>query len=200
MPITTKAHIILASTSAIRRALLDAAGVRFDVAQPDFDETAYKPRIAHLSPLQQALTLAQEKALSVSKQQKAAYVIGADQICWLDGRALSKPETAARAIAQLAVMRNKTHTLNCGCVIARGDAIIWQHSESARLTMRNINEAEIAAYVTLDNPLNACGSYKFESYGKHLFTHVVGNFDSIQGLPMVTLLAQLYKLQLLALN
>lgn len=199
MPIITKDTLILASTSPIRHDLLTAAGLTFDALAPDFDEEQAKPHIKNRTPLEQALFLASGKACSVSAKHPNAFVIGADQVCALEKHIFSKPRNATRATSQLRMMSGKTHGQNCACVIAYSGKVIWQHAETAHLTMRQLTDDEIMQYVALDEPFWACGSYKFESYGKHLFAAVGGSYDTIKGLPMIPLLRTLYERDLIAL-
>jgi len=196
MPAPVRMHgaLILASGSVIRQQMLRDLGLEFSVQPSGFDETALKPSIAHLPAPQQALRLAREKALSVSVNFPDAYTIGADQVCALEGEILSKPGSYANAEAQLRELSGKTHTQNCGVVIAKGASIIWEHSASASLTMRALSDAEIRAYIAADAPLQSCGAYKFEALGKHLFAATEGDHTVIQGLPLTPLIAQLHSL------
>ncbi len=172
--------------------MLKAVGLHFSVEPSGVDEDALKATVAHLPVNEQALALARAKTLSVAQTHPDAYTIGADQMCELDGYIFDKPGSYARAEAQLAQLAGKTHTQNCGAVLMRGEEILWEHSYAATLTMRPVTAAEIAAYVAADAPLSACGSYKFEALGRHLFSHVEGDQDVIKGLPLLPLLVQLH--------
>jgi septum formation protein len=199
-PVRMHATLILASGSVIRQQMLRDAGLEFSVKPSGFDETALKPTLAHLPPMQQALMLAREKALAVSRAFPDAYTIGADQMCAAGDVILSKPGSYANAEAQLRTLSGTTHTQNCAAVIARGNDIVWEHAESATLTMRALTDAEIRAYVAADAPLQSCGAYKFEALGKHLFAQIEGDHHVIQGLPLIALLAKLHQLQAITLS
>lgn len=194
------APIILASGSVIRQQMLKAAGLHFSVEPSGVDEDALKATVNHLPVAEQALALARAKTLSVSIAHPNAYTVGADQMCELNGTIFDKPGSYAKAEAQLAQLAGHTHTQNSGIVLARGDEIIWEHSYAATLTMRPLTAGEIKAYVAADAPLAACGSYKFESLGRHLFSHVEGDQDVIKGLPLLPLLVQLHLHGVIALT
>jgi len=186
------APIILASGSVIRQQMLKAVGMHFSVEPSGVDEDVLKAAHATLPVGEQALALARAKTLSVSIGHPEAYTIGADQMCELDGHLFDKPGSYSKAEEHLALLAGHTHTQNSGIVLARGDEILWEHHSSASLTMRPLTAAEIRAYVAADAPLASCGAYKFESLGRHLFSHVEGDHDVIKGLPLLPLLVQLH--------
>ena len=94
-------QLVLASHSRIRRQMLEGLGIQFDVLPSEFDEEKVRGKIAGLGPENQAVFLAEQKALEVSIRLPEAVVIGCDQICQLEGEILHKPKTRERAIAQL---------------------------------------------------------------------------------------------------
>lgn len=184
--------IILASGSAIRQHMLKAVGVPFSVAPSGVDEEALKPTLSAFSPAEKGMKLAEAKALAVSGNQPQAYVIGADQICVVDGEILDKPLTYPNAQAQLEKLSGKTHQQISSAVIAHGGQIIWRYADAALLTLRVLTREEIARYLAADAPLQSCGSYKFEALGRNLFASAEGDHDAIKGLPLTPLLAALH--------
>jgi septum formation protein len=192
--------LILASGSAIRQKMLESVGLNCSVVPSGVDEDAVKTRHAADPAPFRAQKLAEAKALSVAKHYPEHLTIGADQMCELDGRVLSKPGSYERAEAQLAELSGRTHFQHSGVAIARGETLLWSHVESATLTLRTLTPEEIKAYVAADAPLASCGAYKFEAMGRHLFAQVEGNNDTIQGLPLVRLLAALYDLDAISLH
>ena len=200
MAIQHHAPLILASGSTIRQQLLKAVGLTFSVEPSGTDEEAIAATIQHLSLPERALALARAKTVAVSRHHPQAYTIGADQICAVEGEILNKPVTYDNACAQLKKLAGRTHQQHCGLVITHGSHVIWEHAACASLTMRPLSAEDIKAYVAADSPLASCGSYKFESLGRHLFTDVEGDHDVIKGLPLVALLARLHALKVISLT
>lgn len=193
------APIVLASGSTIRQQMLKQVGLTFSVVPSGVDEDSFKSAAGDSLP-RLAIALATAKAQAVSKSHAHAYVIGADQLCIHQDEIISKPGSYANAEAQLARLAGTTHAQHCGVVIVRDGRVVWQHSATALLTMRTLTPAEIRAYVAADAPLSSCGSYKFEGLGRHLFASFEGDQDVIQGLPLVPLLAELHRLDVIALG
>jgi len=199
MPLICHTPIILASSSVVRQQMLAKAGIKFSIKNPGHEEAELKTTIRHLSLGEQALRLADVKAEAISRANPDALVIGADQICSLEGEIFSKPGTFENAHAQLRRLSGKTHTQTCAAVILQRGEPLWTKVAEARLTMRALTESEIDAYLREDAPLAACGAYKIESLGRHLFAAIDGDYDVIKGLPLVPLLAELHRLGAVAL-
>lgn len=184
--------LVLASGSEIRREMLMRAGIGCMVIKPAVDEAGLRKKNAKLPLPKQALMLARAKAAQVAEGQPEALVLAADQICELEGEILSKPGTHAKAVKQLQAMQGKTHRQHSAAVLFLGEKEIWSVVETASLTMRRLGREEIEAYLRRDTPYQSCGSYKYESFGKHLFAKVKGNDDVIMGLPLQALLCFLH--------
>lgn len=174
--------------------MLKNVGLSFSVVPSGVEEDAIKAQLKGAPIPELAAALARVKTLSVSTQHPEALTIGADQICELEGRILSKPGSYERAEAQLAELSGKTHLQHCAVTLARGPQVLWEYYAPAHLTMRALSPAEIRAYVAADAPLASCGAYKFEGLGRYLFASIEGDQDVIQGLALVPLLAQLQSL------
>ncbi len=166
--------------------------IPFDVRAPiGVDE-----RAVVLPPRELAIELAYLKAASVARVEPDAIVIGSDQTAELDGVLVTKPETAENAIEQLRRLRGGAHDLYTGVVIldtrtgARRD-----HLDVHRLRFRDLTDAEIEAYVRLDNPTDCLGACKIESLGIALMDAIEGNdFTAITGLPLMAVSAILREL------
>ncbi len=189
--------LILASGSTTRRQQLERVGLSFTVIKPNIDEELLKQKYQSTSSKDLGNYLARSKAQSVSELYPDAYVIGADQICEFNNKIFDKPGCRESSIQQLTLLSGTTHLQHCSATIFHQNKSIWDFYAQAELTMRNLSQAEIEAYVDLEKPYHSCGSYMFESYGKHLFEKVLGDHDVILGLPIVELLAELYRLDIL---
>jgi septum formation protein len=179
-------RLILASTSPYRRALLERLGVPFEIAAPACDEDALKR--SGLTPHEVAVRLAREKAQSVARTLKDAYVLGSDQLVDLDGEILGKPGTSDAAVAQLARMAGRSHLLVTAMAMVTPRGSLLEHLDVHTLTMRKLHDAEIRRYVAREAPLDCAGSYKIERGGIVLVERIEGDdFSAITGLPLLML-------------
>jgi len=191
-PWTGPQPLLLASTSPTRRLLLESAALPVETASPDVDERALEAASAGLSPPDLALLLARAKAESVAARFPGRIVLGADQVLDCDGTVFHKPADAAAARAQLARLAGRSHALHSAVVLAGAvrDAFV----ETARLTLRPLDERAIAAYVECagaERVRSSVGGYQLEGPGIHLFESVVGDHSTVLGLPLLPLLARL---------
>ncbi|GGK34496.1 Maf family protein [Salinarimonas ramus] len=197
------APLVLASTSATRRALLAATALPFETARPEVDERAIEARALAdgASPEALAVLLAREKARAVSRTRPRSLVIGADQTLALERRLFHKPTSREAANEQIAALAGRRHALHSGVALARDGEIVCDLLASAHLTMRPLDEAAIALYLDLagDVVTTSVGGYQLEGVGAHLFETVEGDHATILGLPIFPLLAALRDLGALAL-
>jgi septum formation protein len=178
-------NLVLASTSAYRRTLLERLGIPFRCAAPRFDEGSL-PR-GGKTPREVAEALAEGKAASIAVLEPGVTVIGCDQLVALEGEILGKPGSLERAIEQLQVLSGRTHELITALVVLRGDRS-FRHTDVTRLRMRLLTKPEIDRYVQHDRPFDCAGSYKLEEQGIVLFESIETEDQSaITGLPLIRL-------------
>lgn len=184
------APLVLASKSAIRRQLLEAAGVPVEVQPADVDERAIEQAAGPASAGNIAGLLATEKARTASARALGRLVLGADQTLGFQGRVFSKALDMAAARAQLKLLRGQTHTLHAAIAIARDGDILFAHTGEAHLTMREFSDSFLDRYLESvgESVLKSVGGYQLEAAGIHLFSHIEGEHSTILGLPLLPLL------------
>ncbi|MEY9881164.1 Maf family nucleotide pyrophosphatase [Bradyrhizobium sp. USDA 329] len=192
--------LILASQSSARKMLLANAGLEFEAVTADIDERGIQTASRLSNPREIALLLAREKAKAVSTSHPGSYVIGADQTLALGMRLFNKPAGRAQALAQLRDLAGKSHELNSAVAVARDGMIVFEDVSVARMTMREMTEVELSAYLDAagDAVTTSVGAYQLEGLGIHLFERIEGDHFTILGLPLLPLLAFLRRERLVA--
>lgn len=184
--------LVLASASVARREVLESAGITVTTQAAAVDEAAVKESLKAegASPIQAAETLAELKAQRVATKFPGALVIGADQMLSCNGVWFDKPVDQDHAAAHLRALSGKTHELSTAVCVVRNGGRIWHHNAVARLTMRALSDAFIAAYLEAAGPavLGSVGAYQLEGKGAQLFSAVEGDFFTILGLPLLPLM------------
>lgn len=182
-------ELVLASTSAGRRALLERLGVPFVAVAPGVDEAPL--HASEPDPGRLAQRLAAAKAEAVARQHPGAVVIGGDQVAALGAEVLHQPGTAERAVQQLLRLAGQTHTLHTAtCLVHPGGRVAWL--EEPRLTMRSLTEQEARRSVERDDPRWCAGAYKLEQAGIALFERIeAADWNAIVGLPLLRLAREL---------
>ena len=179
--------LILASTSAIRRQMLDAAGVKYESVKPNVDEDSVKAKLSEASNI--ASELANAKACSVSGD----WVIGSDSVVSADGRLFNKPRDREEAAQHLRFFSGKTMVLTSAVALARSGNLDWSHVDSARLEVRLLSDAFIAHYLDAEWPEvgYTVGVFRLEARGVQLFSAIDGDHFTILGMPLIPLLGAL---------
>jgi septum formation protein len=190
--------LILASTSAIRRHMLDAAGVEYEAIKPEVDESLVKQRLSEPSEI--ASELAAAKAVSVSKQRPADWVIGSDSVVSVDGRRFNKPKDRDEAADHLRLFSGAAMRLTSAVALARDGYADWRHVETAILQVRSLSDEFIAEYLDAEWPEVAycVGVFRLEGRGVQLFSSIEGDHFTILGMPLLSLLGALRERGLLA--
>jgi septum formation protein len=187
------APLVLASASAVRRHLLEAAGIPVEVRPASLDERAVEVSAPSNNPSAVAALLAREKALRVTAALPDRLVVGADQTLALGHRRFDKPTNRAAARAQLQALAGRTHELHAAIAVARDGKVLFEHVAVARLTMRPLTDEFLDRYIdTAGAAVTASvGAYQLEALGVHLFERIDGDHFTILGLPLLPLLAYL---------
>lgn len=190
-------RLVLASGSAARRAMLEAAGIAFEVHASSVDEEAVRETLtadnADIDPADIAEVLARAKAEDVSRRFPDAVVIGADQVLSLGREILTKSADLERARVTLMKLRGTTHQLHAAVAVAEAGEAGWATVDTASLTTRSYSASFVADYLarTGARVCRSVGAYEIEGLGINLFEHVEGDHFTILGMPLLPLLAEL---------
>ena len=184
------APLVLASRSAIRRTLLETAGVPIEIRPADIDERGIEAKAPLQTPVAVAALLAREKAAVIARTVPGRLVLGADQVLSLNGERFSKPADRAAGRAQLAELSGQTHELYSAIAFARNDEVLFEHVGVARLTMRSFSDRFLDDYLegVGDAATASVGAYQLEGLGIQLFERIDGDYFTVLGLPLITAL------------
>ncbi|MDG5752045.1 Maf family protein [Qipengyuania sp. XHP0211] len=179
--------IVLASNSASRKAMLEAAGVAFTAQAADIDERALEAEMEGAEPAEVAQALAAAKAAAVTAD---GFVLGSDSLVEVDGRRFDKPQSREQAAEHLRFFSGKVMTLHSAAALARDGQIVWVGSDFARLRVRELSEDFIEAYLNAEWPAVSCcvGVFRIEGPGVQLFETIMGDQFTVLGMPLLQLL------------
>jgi septum formation protein len=184
------APLMLASRSAVRRSLLETAGVPVEVVPADIDERGVEATAPLQAPVAIAALLAREKAAAIAQRHRGRLVLGADQTLSLDGQRFTKPLDRAAARLQLRMLSGRTHELYSAIAFVQDGTVLFEHVDVARLTMRTVSDRFLEDYLDAvgDAASASVGAYQLEGLGIQLFERVDGDYFTILGLPLTTAL------------
>ena len=180
--------IILASKSKVRKEILDKHKILCEVRPSNVDEDVIKESLIKklASPEIISKNLAELKANKVSLNQKGRLVLGADSVIDLAGELISKPENREEALIILKKLNGKKHNLISSVCISRNGSMIWNYTDKAELIMKNFSEEDLKVYLSKisDEALYAYNVYQIEGEGRNLFSDIIGDEDTVMGLPV----------------
>ena len=181
-------NIILASKSRVRKDILEKNNIICDVRPSNVDEDMVKESLLSekASPEIISKNLAELKANKVSLKNLEQIVLGADSVIDLDGELISKPQDRKEALLILKKLNGKEHHLISSVCISKNGSMIWNYTDKAKLKMKSFTEQELEKYLTKipDSLLYAYNVYQIEGEGRKLFSQIIGDENTIMGLPI----------------
>ena len=179
-------EMILASKSKVRKQILDENNIKCRVEPSNVDEDIIKDSLIKekATPTTISKNLAELKASKVSLKNTEILVLGADSVIDLEGELISKPENREEAYEILKKLNGKKHNLVSSVCICKNGSMIWNHSDSATLTMKKFTDEELKNYLSKipDESLYAYNVYQIEGEGRKLFSNIIGDENTIMGL------------------
>jgi len=180
--------IVLASKSKVRKNILENNGFECVVSPANIDEEIVKESLIKegATPLLISKNLAELKANKISEGLNGEVVMGADSVIDLDGYIISKPSSREEAMQILKKLNGKKHHLISSVCISKNGRMIWNYTDKASLTMKNMPEEDLKGYLSkiTDETLYAYNVYQIEGEGRSLFSKIEGDEDTIMGLPI----------------
>ena len=180
--------IILASNSKVRKKILDENKIHSEVLPSNVDEESVKKSLIkeNASPEMISKNLAELKANKISLKFSGEIVLGADSVIDINGELISKPNSRDEALQILKKLNAKTHYLISSVCISKNGSMIWNHTDKAALTMKDLSVKELQEYLSkiTDEALYAYNVYQIEGEGRSLFSKIEGDENTIMGLPI----------------
>ena len=180
--------IILASKSGVRKKILEDNNVKCTVVPSNIDEDQVKDSLLAVgaNPMLISKNLAELKSVKISNKFQNQLVLGADSVISLNNELVNKPRTREEGLEILNKLNGSKHYLITSVCISKNGAMIWNHSDSSELKMKNLSESELSSYLAKieTKTLVDYGVYQIEADGLDLFEYIKGDRDSIMGLPI----------------
>ena len=192
-------NIILASSSGVRKKILNKYGIVCEVIPANIDENQVKESLLKESASPEIISknLAELKANKVSRKKVEKFVLGADSVIDLKGELISKPTNREEALKILQKLNGQKHHLISSVCISKNGSMTWNFTDSSTLTMKKLSLDEIKSYLEKirDKELYAYGVYQIEANGRSLFSKIEGDENTIMGLPIKQIKEYLNKLK-----
>ncbi len=180
--------LILASKSKVRKEILDKNNIKNEVKPSNVDEEIIKNSLLKEKATPEIISknLAEVKANKISLKNIDKLVLGADSVIDLDGELISKPENRLEALEILKKLNGKKHNLVSSVCISKNGTMVWNYSDKACLTMKDLSENDLKNYLSKisDESLYAYNVYQIEGEGRKLFSNIEGDTNTIMGLPI----------------
>ena len=181
--------IILASKSGVRKKILEQNQIICIVEPSNVDEDTIKDRLLKENATPEIISknLAELKANKISQKRKNELVLGADSVIDFKGKIISKPTNRKEALEILRILNGQTHDLISSVCISQNGSMIWNYTDKASLTMKQISDGELISYLAKisDEALYAYNVYQIEGEGRSLFSKIDGDENTIMGLPVI---------------
>lgn len=184
-------ELILASGSPRRSEIFKQLGICFRVVVSGEDE---KPTCEN--PLDLPRENAEIKALSVSRLEPSAFVLGFDTLVFVDGKPLGKPKSEKNALEMLQMLNNRAHLVITGVAVAQNGKILDSSEEKTEVLFRNCSLQELQDYVNSKDPLDKAGAYGIQTNGARLIKAIKGCYYNVVGLPVACTLEMLERLKI----
>ena len=181
-------EIILASKSGVRKKILEENQIKFIVEPSNIDEDSVKDSLLKVNATPEIISknLAELKANKISQKRNGDLVLGADSVIDLKGKIISKPTNRREALETLRNLNGQTHHLISSVCMSLNGSMVWNYTDRASLTMKQMTEEELVDYLAkiTDEALYAYNVYQIEGEGRSLFSKIEGDEDTIMGLPV----------------
>ena len=180
--------IILASKSGVRKKILQNHKIDCEVVVSNVDEDEVKSSLLSegADPLSISKNLAEIKSIKVSNRYPDRVVLGADSVISLNNELINKPKSREEALQSLKKLNNSKHFLISSVCISKNGAMMWNHTDTSELKMKNLSENQLLNYLAKIKTETLCayGVYQVEAEGLELFDYIKGDINSIMGLPI----------------
>ena len=181
-------EIILASKSGVRKKILEKNKIKCIVEHSNVDEDSVKESLIKEKATPEIISknLAELKANKISQKRNGDLVLGADSVIDLKGKIISKPINRKEALQTLRDLNGQTHHLISSVCISQNGSMVWNYTDKASLTMKQMREDQLISYLAKisDEALYAYNVYQIEGEGRSLFSKIEGDEDTIMGLPI----------------